>query len=89
MTDLKGFPGDKNGMKKDGRGTWRDDGRHSIRHSVDKMPDGSLQEHVVVKDKKTGQVETRSADYKPDPKRGWAEARMKAKQTGPAKGRTR
>ena len=60
---LKSFEGRSDGYKKDGRGTWSDNGTHNIRHSVDKNADGSMTEHVVIKDKSTGYTEKRSETY--------------------------
>ena len=61
-SELSGFDGE-NGYKKDGRGTWYDNGDFSRRHSVDQLPDGSINEHTVTTDKATGQTTTSSATY--------------------------
>ncbi|SDZ73435.1 hypothetical protein [Rubrimonas cliftonensis] len=63
---LQSFDGSTNGYKKDGRGTWRDTGDHSIRHSVDLAEDGSIREHVVHTDKTTGFRDKRGEVYTSD-----------------------
>lgn len=60
---LFGFLGRTSGYKKDGRGVWEDTGTHNIRHSTDLLPNGSINEHVVVTEKATGRTETRSQTY--------------------------
>jgi len=60
---LKGLPDREYGYKKDGRGTYSDNGTHSVRHSVDQLKDGRIQEHVVTTDKKTGEKEIKSQTY--------------------------
>ena len=62
--DLAGFDGE-NGYKKDGRGTWYDNGEFSLRHSTDQLPDGSINEHIVTTNKATGQKTTSSETYPP------------------------
>ena len=61
--DLSSFYGNFNGYKLDGRGTWSDNGTHSIRHSVDLMSDGSINEHVVITEKSTGSTTSKSGNY--------------------------
>jgi len=60
---LQYLSGTTSGYKEDGRGTWVDNGKHNIRHSVEVLGDGSIQEHVVTKDKHTGERTYRSSTY--------------------------